>query len=382
MDRQEYQSRRDKLHAAMARDGLDALVIGGRGVIAQNGFLIYLTGYCPVIRPAYAVLAASGDPVLLVTTSSDQWLARRGGFDGEIRVLRPADDGTDPMGSVAALRELLHASEKVGVVGLEEIIPAAEFLRWRAALPGVAFTPATPVMAQVKAVKSARDLDGMRAVATSVDAAFAALLEVLRAGGSPAAAAGAAEASLRAAGAVEILVYVSALPHFLHRPDTAPPAAGSLITAFVEASDTNGYWVELARLIAIGGLDERKRHLAAQSLAAMHRAETSLHPGNTGGLAYAAIAREIEGSGLSSGLWYGHGVGVDHDLPVIGRGNDTPLEPGMVIALHPHIVDASAGEAASIGACLGDTFVIAEGGATKLSRYGRDIVAIAGPSNA
>jgi Xaa-Pro aminopeptidase len=380
MHRQEYQSRRDRLQAAMARAGLDALVIGGRGVIAQNGFLIYLTGYCPVIRPAYAVLAAGGDPVLLVTTPSDQWLARRGGFDGEIRVLEPAADGTDPMGSAAALRELLHAREKVGVVGLEEIIPAAEFLRWQAALPGVAFTPATPVMAQVKAVKSARDLDGMRAVAGSVDDAFTALLAALRGGGSPAAAAGAAEASLRAAGAVEILVYVSALPHFLHRPDTAPPAAGSLITAFVEASDGDGYWVELARLIAIGALDARQRHLAGQSLLAMQCAQASLRPGDSGGAAYAAIARQIGAAGLSSGLWYGHGVGVDHDLPVIGHGNDTLLQPGMVIALHPHIVDAGADGAGGIGACLGDTFVISASGAAPLSRHGRDVVAIASPA--
>jgi len=379
MDRLERQARRDRLQSAMRAAGLDALVVGGRGVIGQNGFLIYLTGYCPVIRPAYAVLRAEGEPVLLVTTPSDQWLARRGGFTGAIMVLAPDGDGADPTGSAAALRELLGGGGRVGVVGLEEIIPAAEFARWRQAMPELAFTPATDVMARVKAVKSERDLAGMRRVASLVDAGFGALVQALREGGSPAAAAGAAEASLRAAGCCEILVYVSAFPHFLHRPETTPAPPGSLLTAFVEASDADGYWVELARLIAIGTLSARDRRLAELSLAAMERAEASLTPGSTGGAAYEAIARRIGADGFSSGLWYGHGVGVDHDLPVIGRGNDTVLEPGMVIALHPHIVDASAGEAASIGACLGDTFAISAAGAAPLSAHGRALVTIASP---
>jgi len=358
----------------MAAAGLDALVVGGRGVIAQNGFLIWLTGYCPVIRPAYAVLLPGRDPVLLVTTPSDLWLARRQDIVDDIRVLAPAEG--DPMGSAAALRALLAdcgAHPRVGVVGLEDIVPAAELLRWQAALPAAQFASATNVMWGAKAVKSARDIAAMRGMAAHVDTAFSALVATLAGGGTQAAAAGAAEASLRAAGAVEILVYVSSFPHFLHRPETAPPPPGSLVTAFVEASDTDGYWVELARLIAVGPLDARRRHVAEHSLTAMQCAEESLRPGQTGGAAYEAIARNIAAAGLTSGLWYGHGVGVDHDMPTIGRGNDTVLAPGMVIALHPHIVAAGDDP---VGACLGDTFAISERGATPLSAHPRDIVAL------
>jgi Xaa-Pro aminopeptidase len=379
LDRLEYRTRRDRLHAAMAAAGLDALVIGGRGVIAQNGFLIWLIGYCPVIRPAYAVLLPGREPVLLVTTPSDLWLARRQDIVDDIRVLAQAEG--DAMGSVAALRALLAdcgAHPRVGVVGLEDIVPAAELLRWQAALPAAQFESATNVMWGAKAVKSPRDIEAMRGMAAHVDTAFSALVATLAEGGTQAAAAGAAEASLRAAGAVEILVYVSSFPHFLHRPQTVPPPPGSLVTAFVEASDTDGYWVELARLISVGPLDRRRRHVAEHSLTAMQCAEDSLRPSRTGGAAYAAIAQKIGAAGLTSGLWYGHGVGVDHDLPVIGHGNDTVLEPGMVVALHPHIVDADNEQAGNdpVGACLGDTFVISEGGATPLSAHPRDIVTL------
>ncbi len=374
LDRLEYRTRRDRLHAAMAAAGLDALVVGGRGVIAQNGFLIWLTGYCPVIRPAYAVLLPGRDPVLLVTTPSDVWLARRQGITDDIRVLAPAEG--DAMGSATALRTLLAdsaAHPRIGIVGLEDIVPAAELLRWQTAIPDANFISATELMWGAKAIKSPRDLAGMRAMAAHLDTAFSALVATLAEGGTQAEAAGAAEGHLRGAGAVEILVYVSSFPHFLHRPETTPPSPGNLVTAFVEASDTDGYWVELARLISAGPLDARRRHVAEHSLTAMQCAEDSLRPGQTGGAAYEAIARTIAAAGLTSGLWYGHGVGVDHDLPVIGRGNDTVLEPGMVIALHPHIVDAGDDP---VGACLGDTFVISEGGATPLSAHPRDIVAI------
>ncbi len=369
-------ARCDQLNTAMAEAGLDALVVAGRGVIGQHGWLMYLAGYCPVIRPAFAILIAGRAPILLVTTPADVWLARRRSPLDDIRLLHPGPN--DPTGSAAAIRDCLSernlTTPKIGIVGLEEIIPAAEYFSWQQALPSAQLVGATAVMAAVKAIKTPTDIAGLRQTAVIVDNAMGDLLAALRDRRSLREATGAAEARLRAEGAVEILVYLSEQPHFLHRPTAAHPEPGMLLTVFVEASNEDGYWIELARMVAIGPLDPARARIVNLSLRAMDVAQATLRPGMTGDAAYRHIADTIASGGMQSGLWYGHGVGVDHDQPVIGRDVATTLEPNMVIALHPHIVD----EAAGIGASVCDTFLINDTGATPFSRFPRDLITISG----
>ncbi len=358
----------------MASAGLDALVVAGRGVIGQHGWLMFLAGYCPVIRPAFAILIAGRAPILLVTTPADVWLAGRRSLLEDIRLMHPGEN--DPTGSAAAIRDGLAEAGlrhgRVGVVGLEDIIPAAEYFSWRSALPEVELVGATGVMGGVKAIKTAADIAGLRQAAAIVDDAMDDLLGALSARRSLREATGAAEARLRAEGAVEGLVYLSEQPHFLHRPTDAHPEPGMLLTVFVEASNEDGYWIELARMVAVGPIDAARTRIVELSLRAMDCAEETLRPGMTGDGAYRRIADLIAAGGLHSGLWYGHGVGVDHDQPVIGRDVATTLEENMVIALHPHIVD----EAASLGASVCDTFLVGAGASTPFSRFPRDLITI------
>jgi Xaa-Pro aminopeptidase len=371
---EEYEGRRRRVQRALADAGLEALIIAGRGLIGQHGYIMYLTGYIPVIRPAYAVMVAGQAPILLVTTPSDIWLARRSGSIADIRLMTPG--AGDPTGSAKAIRDILAqsglTSARVGVVGMEDIISAAEYLSWATHIPTAVLSPATAVVGAVKAIKTPADIAGMGATARICDDAFDALVAALRAGKSLREATGVAEGRLRRDGAVEVLVYCSEHPHFLHRPSAALPEDGMLLTVFVEASNTDGYWIELARMVAIGALGIAQQRIVALSLSAMDVAQSTLRQGMTAGGAYAAIEQEINRGGLTTGLWYGHGVGVDHDQPAIGRDAPTPLEADMVIALHPHIVDDVAG----VGASLCDTFLIGAAGGTPFSRHARDLITI------
>jgi Xaa-Pro aminopeptidase len=292
----------------------------------------------------------------------------------DIRLIAPGKD--DPTGSSKAIREILAenglTSPRLGIVGMEDILSAAEYLSWARFIPDAILIPATAVMGGVKAIKTPADIAGMRATSRICDDAFDDLVAALRAGKSLRQATGAAEGRLRAEGAVEVLVYCSEHPHFLHRTSAAMPAAGMLLTVFVEASNADGYWIELARMVAIGPLDAARQRIVALGLSAMDVAQSTLRQGMTAGSAYAAIEQEINRGGLTTGLWYGHGIGVDHDQPAIGQDVPTPLEAGMVIALHPHIVD----DAAGIGTSLCDSFLIGPMGGTPLSRHARDLVTV------
>ena len=55
----------------MAESELDALVLAGRGVLASYGFVVYVTGYTPMVRTSYALLGPEGEPTLWVPSAGD-----------------------------------------------------------------------------------------------------------------------------------------------------------------------------------------------------------------------------------------------------------------------------------------------------------------------
>ena len=62
----------------------------------------------------------------------------------------------------------------------------------------------------------------------------------------------------------------------------------------------------------------------------------------------------------------GHGVGIELDeLPIIARGLDMLLEPGMVFALEPKFIFPDTGGAIGIE----DTFVVNENGSQQLTYF-------------
>lgn len=374
MNHDEYRRRQEALASEMAAAGLDLLVAAGRGLLTQYGYVYYLAGYCPVIRPAAVIMPAGEAPILAVSTGSDIPLAAPVSPIADVRIAAPGNDGSGMSALAALIRDVAVAhgssASRIGVVGLEEIISADEFARWQRALPKAAFVPASGLLLGLKAIKSEVELAEMRKAAAVADEGLQALLAALRRGATLRAATGACEACLRTGGAQEILVYCSPGPHFLHRPFAEMPRDGDLLSVFVELSNEAGYWVELARLIAVGRLDDARRRVAESCAGAMAVAENAIVPGTTAGAAYAAIAREIGRQGLTSGLLYGHGVGVDHDLPLIGQDEATEIRAGMTIALHPHIIDA-AGDA---GGSLCDTFIVGDAGARPLSRWARETI--------
>ena len=169
---------------AMEEAGYEALVIAGRGVISQYGYLEYVSGYCPVVRTAYAVLGRDGDVALVAPTAADGWYARRRAGLDDVRVAGQGDVFSEyddlASGVAAALVEHGVAAGRVGVVGLRHIVPVGEYEMLRSLLPDAEFDDATSVVAGVKAVKAEEELDEIRRTAAIADSAFEAGLALLR----------------------------------------------------------------------------------------------------------------------------------------------------------------------------------------------------------
>ena len=68
------------------------------------------------------------------------------------------------------------------------------------------------------------------------------------------------------------------------------------------------------------------------------------------------INKQTEHLKVHTGIWHGHGVGIDHDIPVIREDSDDVIGPGMVISVHPSFSN----EDETIGASIADVFLIHE----------------------
>jgi Xaa-Pro aminopeptidase len=354
----------ERLWAALAGEELDALVVAGKGVIGQYGAVEWCAGYVPVVRGAYAVLKPGAEPALVVTTGADAWYARRKTGLAEVRVAGQGDilsEYDDPASAVAAL---VPATGRIGVAGLRHVMSSWEAERLAAALPQAELVDVSAQIGSVKAVKDPEDIEQLKATAAIADAAFEAFLDRVAPGVSGWELNAELERVLRARGTRDSLIFISAGAYFLERPSADLVFTGDLLTVFIEIVGPTGYWVELGRLVAMGRLDKERARLADMCLDAARKAEEQLVAGRTAGDVAHAIDAVAEAAGLRVGIWHGHGVGVDHDPPVITAADATELVPGMVISVHPNFSTADE----RLGASVADTYVVGEGGSERLSR--------------
>jgi Xaa-Pro aminopeptidase len=261
-------------------------------------------------------------------------------------------------------------SGRVGVTGLHSVLPVADFQTLRDALPRVEFVDADPLLAGLKLLKEDEEITEIRRTVAIADAGFTAARSLTRPGVTDSEIFGAIREVVSSRGARDALVFVSALPYFLSWPQGEALREGHLLTIFIEIVGPTGYWVECGGLLAIGRPEPEQLQVAEASLEAARRAETRLRPGATAG----DVAREIDAvvaeHHLRAGLWHGHGVGVDHDAPVITQSDDTPLAAGMVIAVHPNFATADE----RFGASAVDTYLITEDAPERLSAIPQQIL--------
>lgn len=368
--------RLDRIRALLRENGWDILVVLGRGRIGEYGHLKYASGYCPIIRLGAAVFCSNREPALLLPTPSDIVLSQDVSFIPDIRLAPPRNDVGK--GSEMA-RELLRiiaengaTSQKVAIVGLGDLLPLKEYKDWREYLSGHIICDGTRMFRAMKTQKNDTDREAIRQSAAMVDAGFEALVEVLRAGGGFRKASGAAESVLRENGALESLVYINAGPNYRRRPQPGGPREGDLLTVFVEAADENGYWTELARLLAFGKISQEDSDIGDAIHEAFDVALPLLSSGQEINGVCAAMQRMVEARGLQLHPEIGHGVGIDHDLPEFRAMNRDRLADGTVIAFHPLVRDLSGKRGGSIG----ETIIISETLCQPVSSHPRQILTL------
>jgi Xaa-Pro aminopeptidase len=168
----------------------------------------------------------------------------------------------------------------------------------------------------------------------------------------------------------------SALPHTLAM-NSVFESGDTLVTG--ATAPMAGYVSELERTMFIGEPADRPKSLFQHMRALQDLCLAALRPGVTAASVDRAMREYVDGHGLWP-LWrhhVGHGIGRRyHEAPFLDRGDDTLLEPGMVLTVEPGLYDPDWG-----GFRHSDTVVVTETGVESLTAaYPRDIESLIIPA--
>ena len=364
--------------AAMEREGLEALLVAGRGQIGQYGNVFYLSGLLPFNDVGHTyVFLRRGEKAQLVVGKRDQVVADVYAVEDLIWHAPVADMPAIGSG-VSALAPQISAliekhgltGERVGIVGMSRIMPVADLEAIRALQPAVAFVDAEALLAPIKAVKSPRELELYKDACGIADEGFEVLVEAMVPGATEAAIAAKVEQSVRARGSLATIIHV--LPgHVFTRPPTLREGPeNEMVHGYVECVAPNGYWVEKGTMFALGSVPDRSMEVYETLERAYVAGERLLRAGTSAADVARAVGAEAEAGGCKQGIWAGHGVGIDHDSPVLSVDDPTPLAAGMVISLHPHLYDGD------YGGFTIDQYTITDGDPLRHSRFERKLYTV------
>jgi Xaa-Pro aminopeptidase len=292
-----------------------------------------------------------------------------------------------------------------------DVVPAADYLKLAAALPGAELVDLTHHLRSVRAIKSPWELDNQRRAAEQVIEAMQTVAHTVVPGHSEMDAQRLAEGCLRAAGHQGVMRMRrfggemfygqvcaganAALPAALDAPlggtGQYPPAGKGPSRRELRAGDLlvvdlmgcyNGYLSDCTRVVAIGGLDAIDDDLLAAQAWCVETLATvaeAARPGVAPSALYQLALELAEQSGHAANFmgfapdqarFVGHGIGMEVDeYPFLARGFDEPLQPGMVFALEPKLVFPGR---AAVG--IEDAFIVTEDGVEPLPAVARDVL--------
>ncbi len=355
----EIERRIGRLREELERAGLDA------AVIVQHADLAYFSG---TNQQAHLVVPARGEPRLLVRRVLER------------AIRESAIEPIVPLRSLSALAgELADMGIAAGArVGFElDVLPARAYLGYVRRLPGLELHDCSDVVRSVRAVKSAWDLEQMRAACEQVRRGAEAVPALIGVGVSEADVQLEVERVMRKAGHQGQLRFrgfnqemhygqilggpSGAVPGYSDSPLCGPgpnPALGKGPNGHVLArGDTviadlvgghEGWLSDQTRTFAVGAPPADLAAAYATAVAILRAVEGRLRPGALPSAlhalaeetaAAAGLGEHFMGAGAERVRFLGHGVGMEIDeLPILAPGFDEPLVEGNVVAIEPKFV--------------------------------------------
>jgi Xaa-Pro aminopeptidase len=362
----DFAGRLDRAAGAAAAHGLDGLLVG------VGPDLEYLIGYAaPPLERLTALLIRAGSTPVLMVPELERPRAMETPAADRVEVIGWAD-GDDPYARVA---RTFGSSASRLAVGNQ--LWAVHLLELQAAVGDVAFEPAAPVLASLRARKDAGEIALLSRAAAAADAAFGAIAGEGLAGRTERAVAAALARHLLDAGheTADFTIVGSgpngASPH--HEPGDRRIEAGDVVVLDFGGRQS-GYCSDITRTVSVGEPTEETRWVHQVVRDAQQQAFEAVGSGATGAEADRAARGVIESAGYGGAFFHrtGHGIGVDlHEEPYLVTGNDRPLEVGNCFSIEPGIYLEG-----RFGVRIEDIVALTEEGPRRLNEAPRDLLAV------
>jgi len=372
------------------QDELIARDVDG-ALIVQKTDLYYFSG---TDQDAHLWIPASGPPLLMVRKS----LGRAMKDAVHLQVV--------PLNSLSRLPDYIQGAgpgKKPGRIGLEmDVLPANRYLVYQGFFPETELVDVSAAVRETRMIKSPYEISCITAAARMADAMYENVPQFLQESERDIDLTGRIEAWYRSRGHCGIIPTRG----FNHEPlygqimagkgaampsSTAGPLGGKGLGPFFShgasmdriephapilidyAANVDGYIADQTRVFSLGRLDDSLTRAHEVALRIQDALSGKGRPGVAAKALYHLALEIAEEAGLAGRFmgypdpvpFVGHGVGLELDeLPVIGRGSDTLLAEGVVIALEPKFVFPGRG---AVG--IENTFVVSRDGLKKLNTF-------------
>jgi len=359
---EEYKTRYDKAREQMGVLGIDALLLSlGIHLRYMAGYRTPFWGDAPGIPLAIIPRDPGIAPALILSrygefTAGSSWIE-------DVRYVRP--DTPAPFGDACSLAvdTIRGKGLAKGTIAMDvgtavlDNMPSTAFDKIRDDLPDAHVVDASSVMSRLRQVKSTAEVEVLKSACHTTCEAWRAGLEALKAGISEKEVAAVACRTILDVGEEAGLV----------RPWIMWLASGREMATWCNILPSNyrlqegdlvvidggcsykGYICDMMRWGSIGEPDAEDGYLFEVAIEATARCQEAVRPGVSCDEIYRIGARVFEKSRIDHELWKvftpaGHGVGLEvHEAPVIAAGNETLLEPGMVVTMEPLVVKTHGG---------------------------------------
>jgi Xaa-Pro dipeptidase len=333
---------------ALARDGLDAVLVCGSEYTGFEGAATYMSGFTIVHRYAYVLLPLEDEPAIVfpaearyVGEHGDTWI------EEQVFADRPGDWLADRL-----------RGKRVGVYGLDYVMTVRDFAVLGAAADLV---PWDVEFDHARAVKSGAELESVRdSVRINVDG-FYAFRDAYAPGKTAAEVMAPAERLFveRGCGRLTMNMVLVGAEFALARKKVI---LGDFCIPSLEIAGPGGHWVEVSRALGTPSSEVGRMLEAYEEY--FEAAQHALRPGASAHDVHRAVSKGFTERGYHLGHVTGHSIGMTMiEFPKIGEGVETELAENMVFSMHPHAIAADGRQ------CLymQDTWLVTAGGGEPLA---------------
>lgn len=273
---------------------------------------------------------------------------------------------------------LQHSKARRRMVGFsaDHLTVAQKQALQAASGPRVRWIAASNEVSRLRAIKDQQELRRMRDAADVISRVFQSLLRVIRPGITELDLAAEADFAMRRLGAegpsFETIVGSGDRAAWAHTRPTLKPLRKNELVVLDQGAILRGYCSDMTRTVFLGRAPRRVRQVYGAVLEAQEAAKAAIRPGVKAGDVDAAARRVLARYKLARYFTHstGHGLGLEvHEIPRLGRGDSTVIEPGMVLTVEPGVYVEGFG-----GIRIEDDVVVTANGAVDLTTSSRELL--------